>query len=448
MFEEVTKKRRLPVAPAGAAVLTLFCAARAAGAESDAVTTGSLAGSVDTLWVMLTAFLVFFMQAGFGMLEAGFTRAKNAANILMKNMMDFSVGAIGFWFIGFALMFGVGNRFFGTSLFFLNGAPDQMFGVPTQAFWFFQAVFAAAAATIVAGAMAERTKFLAYLIYSFIISSLIYPIIGHWIWGGGWLSELGYLDFAGSSVVHAVGGFASMAGAYVLGPRIGKYGPDGTAHVIPGHSLPLAALGTLILWFGWFGFNPGSTLSGLNGGLIASIAVNTHVAAAAGALTSMAVVWLRYGRPDLSMSLNGALAGLVAVTASCAYISMASAAIIGLTAGLVVVWGVYFLDRIKLDDPVGAIPVHGFCGVWGTLAVGLFHRETGLFVTGSFRQLAVQAAGVLAVIAFVLITMYGVFRLIDRIWGLRVSRDEELKGLDIGEHGIESYSGFQIFTTE
>jgi Amt family ammonium transporter len=404
--------------------------------------------SVNTIWVLLAAFLVFFMQAGFGMVEAGFTRAKNAANILMKNFLDFCIASIGFWAFGFAIMFGAGNAIFGTEGFFLSEMAADIAGIPAPAFWFFQAVFCGAAATIVAGAMAERMRFPAYLAYSFVISAFVYPLVGHWVWGGGWLQELGFLDFAGSTVVHAVGGWAGLMGTLVLGPRIGKFGRDGTPNIIMGHNIPLAALGVFILWFGWFGFNPGSTLSGMASSLIAKVAVNTNLAAATGALTAMVLVWHRYGKPDLGMTMNGALGGLVAVTAPCAFVSTASAGAIGIISGLVTVFGVRLLDRVGIDDPVGAVPVHGLNGVWGTLSIGLFHGSEGLIFGGGVGQLGIQALGILTVVVFVSIAMFSVFKIIDRVIGLRVSRDEEIRGLDLGEHGLESYSGFQIFVAE
>ncbi|MCE5272151.1 ammonium transporter [bacterium] len=417
-------------------------------ADDPQYTVDQLALGINTVWVLITGFLVFFMQAGFGMLEAGFTRAKNAANILMKNMMDFTMASLAYWIIGYGLMYGVGNGFIGSGFLFLKDIPELTAGVPTLAYWFFQVVFCAAAATIVAGAMAERTKFIAYLLYSFIISAVVYPIIGHWVWGGGWLTKLGFLDFAGSTVVHTVGGWASLVGTVMLGARIGKFTPDGQARVIPGHNIPLAALGVLILWFGWFGFNPGSSLSGMDANLIAKVAVNTNLAAATGCVVSMLVVWWQFGKPDLSMAINGSLAGLVAVTAPCAWISLSSSVIIGAIAGVVVVYGVQLLDKIKVDDPVGAIPVHGMCGVWGTIAVGLFHESQGLLTGHGAHLLAVQALGSAAVVGFTLVSMYVVFRVLKATVGLRVSQKEEIRGLDIGEHGIESYAGFQIFLTD
>lgn len=407
---------------------------------------------INTLWVLIAAFLVFFMQAGFGMVEAGFIRAKNTCNILTKNFLDFCMASLGFFMFGYAIMFGAGNGFMGFKGFFLSGAESGA-DIPLFAFWLFQAAFCGAAATIVAGGMAERMKFQAYLIYSFIISALIYPIVGHWIWGGGWLSGMGFADFAGSTVVHAVGGFAALVGTIMLKPRIGKYNPDGTSNIIAGHSIPLASLGVFILWFGWFGFNPGSTLSVGDGSLIGRVAINTNLAAATGGIAAMATIWRMFGKPDLSMAMNGALAGLVAITAPCAFVEPWAAIIIGGIGGVIVVLGVVLLDRLHVDDPVGAVAVHGFNGVWGTLAIGLFGQKAlglasdGLFYGGGLTQLAVQSLGVVAVIGFVIITMGTVFKLIDMTVGLRVSREEELKGLDIGEHGMESYAGFQVFTT-
>jgi Amt family ammonium transporter len=408
---------------------------------------------LDTLWVLLAAFLVFFMQAGFGMVEAGFIRAKNTCNILTKNFLDFSMASIGFFMFGYAIMFGAGNNFIGLKGWFLSGAKSGA-DVPLYAFWLFQAAFCGAAATIVAGGMAERMKFQAYLIYSFIISALIYPIVGHWIWGGGWLSVLNFADFAGSAVVHTVGGTAALVGTIMLKPRLGKYGPDGKPNVIAGHSIPLASLGVFILWFGWFGFNPGSSLSVGDGSLIALVAINTNLAAAAGGISAMIMVWKMFGKPDLSMAMNGALAGLVAITAPCAFVDPWAAIVIGATGGVIVVLGVILLDKLHIDDPVGAVPVHGMNGFWGTIAIGLFGKENlgltynGLFFGGGLKQLGIQLLGVLSVILFIVISMSIVFKLINVTIGLRVTREEELKGLDIGEHGMEAYGGFQIFTTE
>jgi len=397
--------------------------------------------NADYVWTLVAAFLVFFMQAGFAMVEAGLTRCKNTVNILMKNLMDFSVGSIAFWAIGFGLMFGVTNGYFGTDGFFFSDfskdGDNWLF-----AFWMFQVVFAATAATIVSGAMAERTKFVGYLIYSAIVSAFIYPIFGSWAWGslfhgGGWLEGLGFIDFAGSSVVHSVGGWAALAGAMVLGPRIGKYGPDGKPRAIPGHNITLAALGTFILWFGWFGFNPGSTTAANTD--TALIAVNTNLAAAAGSIAAMFTAWIIFKKPEATMTFNGALAGLVAITAPCANVSPTSAVILGLVAGVLVVLSVMFFDKVaKIDDPVGAISVHGVCGAWGTLAAGLFD------INGfSWSVVGVQALGVLTCFAWAFTTAYILFKIIDKTIGLRVSKEEELDGLDFGEHGLEAYPEFE-----
>lgn len=408
---------------------------------------------LDTVWVLLAAFLVFFMQAGFGMVEAGFVRAKNTCNILTKNFLDFCMASIGFFMFGYAIMFGDGNAFIGLKGWFLTGAKSGA-DVPLHAFWLFQAAFCGAAATIVAGGMAERMKFQAYLIYSFVISALIYPIVGHWIWGGGWLAGLKFADFAGSTVVHTVGGVAALVGTILLKPRLGKYDPAGKPNAIAGHSIPLASLGVFILWFGWFGFNPGSSLHVGDGSLIALVAINTNLAAAAGGIAAMITVWKIFGKPDLSMAMNGALAGLVAITAPCAFVDPWAAITIGAIGGIIVVFGVILLDKLHIDDPVGAVPVHGMNGFWGTLAIGFFGRKSlglaynGLFYGGGLKQLGIQLLGSLSVIIFIAVSMGIVFKLIDIIIGLRVSSEEELKGLDIGEHGMEAYAGFQIFTTE
>jgi ammonium transporter, Amt family len=413
----------------------------------------ALSIGVDTLWVLIAAFLVFFMQAGFGMVEAGFIRSKNTCNILTKNFLDFCMASLGFFLFGYAIMFGKGNSLIGLSGWFMNGA-ESVGGLPIFAFWLFQAAFCGAAATIVAGGMAERMKFVGYLIYSFIISAFIYPIVGHWIWGGGWLAQLNFADFAGSTVVHAVGGFAVLIGTIILKPRIGKYDSDGKPKMIAGHNIPLASLGVFILWFGWFGFNPGSTLGVGDGSLIARVAMNTNLSAAAGGILAMLTIWKIAGKPDLSMAMNGALAGLVAITAGCAYVEPWAAILIGAIGGVIVVLGVFLLDRLGVDDPVGAAPVHGFNGIWGTLAIGLFGQKAlglssnGLFYGGGLKLLGIQALGAFSVVAFILIVMGIIFKLIDKTIGLRVSREEELKGLDIGEHGMESYAGFQIFTNE
>jgi Amt family ammonium transporter len=408
--------------------------------------------SADFIWLLITGFLVFIMQAGFAMVETGLTRAKNAGNIVMKNLMDFAVGSLAFFMIGWGLMYGKDLLgLIGLNDFFLKSAnPGDNAGNWQYAMWFFQVVFAATAATIVSGAMAERTKFISYLIYSFVISAFIYPISGHWAWGGGFLAQMGFHDFAGSTVVHSVGGWAALIGAIMLGPRLGKYDNNGKSKAIQGHSITLAALGVFILWFGWFGFNPGSTLAFAEN--IGHIAVTTNLAAASGAVAAMIVIWLINKKPDVSMTLNGALAGLVAITAPCAVVSPISAIIIGLIAGILVVLSVLFIDKVlKIDDPVGAVSVHAVNGVWGTLAVGLFAESqfnggvaTGLFFGGGLKQLGVQALGVLCVAGWVIVCMTILFLILKYTIGLRVSKEEELKGLDIGEHGMEGYSGFQI----
>lgn len=402
--------------------------------------------AINTVWVLVAAFLVFFMQAGFAMVETGFTRAKNAGNIIMKNTMDFAVGSLVYWAVGFALMFGPGNGLVGTSGFFFRGITAESLGVDMSphAFLLFQTVFAATAATIVSGAMAERTRFAAYLLYSLVISSLIYPVVGHWVWGGGWLSERGFIDFAGSSVVHSVGGWAALVGAAVLGPRIGKYRADGSVRAIPGHSLTLGALGVFILWFGWFGFNPGSSLSGTDAG-IGHIAVTTNLAAAAAAVTVMLVTWERYGKPDVSMTLNGVLGGLVAITAGCAAVSPAGAVLIGCVAGSVLVYALEFIDRVvRVDDPVGAIGVHGVCGAVGTVLVGVFATEGGLLYGGGSTQLIVQLTGVGAIAAWTLVTAFVLFKVLDALVGLRVPSAEEVEGLDRNEHLVDAYGDFLL----
>jgi Amt family ammonium transporter len=406
---------------------------------------------VDYIWLLVAAFLVFLMQAGFAMVETGFTRAKNGVNILMKNLMDFSGGAIAYFLVGWGIMYGASKAggLFGWSDFLLVSAgPENTY---QYASWLFQVVFAATAATIVSGAMAERTKFSSYLIYSIVISAIIYPVVGHWIWQGeGWLTKIGFHDFAGSTVVHSTGGWVALIGAIILGPRLGKYA-KGKVKAIPGHNIPLAALGVFLLWFGWFGFNAGSTLAFNE--WIGHISMTTALAASAGAVMAMITVWLIEKKPDASMSLNGALAGLVGITAPCASVSPLSAIIIGGTAGIIVVFSVIFIDKIlKIDDPVGAVSVHGICGVWGTLAVGLFSEEkfaagagyNGLFFGGGIKMFGVQLIGVLAVAAWVLLSALVLFLILKYTVGLRVGKEEELKGLDIGEHGMEAYSGFQI----
>jgi Amt family ammonium transporter len=411
-----------------------------------------LQSNINIVWTCVAAFLVFFMQAGFAMVETGFTRAKNAVNILMKNLMDFSVGSIAFFLIGFGLMFGASNGLFGSTLFGLNGTP--LGGDWNWTFLIFQTVFAATAATIVSGAMAERTKFQSYLLYSAVITLFIYPVFGSWAWGNllmgdnpSWLADLGFHDFAGSTVVHSIGGWLALSGAVVLGARVGKYSADGKPNAILGHNMPLATLGVFILWFGWFGFNPGSTTVG--DGMIGYIAVTTNLAAAAGAVMALTTSWTVLKKPDLSMSLNGALAGLVAITCPCDAVSPLGALAIGAVAGILVVLSVLFFDYVlKVDDPVGAVSVHGVNGVWGTIAYGLFSTNEGLFYGYGFKSLGIQILG--AATAFVWAFGLGMvlFYALKKSVGLRVDAEEELRGLDIKEHGNEAYAGFQIFMTE
>ncbi len=402
----------------------------------------------DFLWLLIAGFLVFLMQAGFALVEAGFTRAKNVANIMMKNLMDFCLGSIIFWAIGFGLMYGKDiAHLIGFSNFFLvdaikpNGSIDEW----TYASWFFQVVFAGTAATIISGAMAERTKFSSYLIYTVFITGLIYPVVGHWIWGGGWLANFGFHDFAGSTVVHSVGAWAALVGITVLGPRLGRF-KEGKALPIKGHSISLGTLGVFVLWFGWFGFNPGSTLGADFS--FARIAVTTNLAAAAGATVAMFLSWYDSGKPDVGYTLNGVLAGLVAITAPCAVVSPASALIIGAVGAVVMYYGTFMLEKFGIDDAVGAVPVHGLAGAWGTLSVGLFAQApfttdfTGLFFGGGMHQLGVQFLGVTTVFAWTVGASYAVFKTIDVVMGLRVSRDAELSGLDHHEHGTNGYPEF------
>lgn len=394
---------------------------------------------INVMWTMLGATLVYFMQAGFAMCEAGFTRAKNTGNILMKNMMDFVLGSLFFFIFGFAIMHGTDwNGIIGIKGFFnpvsLADADGLMNGLPVGVFMIFHTVFCATAATIVSGSMAERTKFAAYLAYSAAISIFIYPVSGHWIWGGGWLAELGFHDFAGSTAVHMVGGICALIGAKILGPRIGKYDKEGKVRAIPGHNLPIAALGVFILWFCWFGFNCGSTTAATTN--LGDIAMTTNLAAAAATLLSMTVTWLRYGKPDVSMTFNGSLAGLVAITAGCDTVSNWSAIIIGAIAGVVVVFAVEFFDKVaKIDDPVGAISVHGVCGALGTILTGVFSPD---------YSVVTQLIGVASVIAFVGIMAVIIFTIIDKTIGLRVNKTEETEGLDVHEHGSTAYADFNF----
>jgi len=446
-------KRLMQAGSALFLLAVMFIASGRAHAQEEI--TDSIIVQIDTIWLFIGAFLVFWMQAGFAMVESGFSRAKNAANLLMKNLIDFTGGTLVFFAIGFGLMYGTSAAgLIGTDNFFLaNLSPITETGAYDWVDFLFQLMFAAAAATIVSGAVAERLKFNAYLVYSVVITGLIYPISGHWHWGGGWLAELGFVDFAGSTIVHAVGGFAGLAAAMVLGPRIGKFNKDGSSNTIPGHSLTLAALGVFILWMGWFGFNAGSTLSGMNQG-IAFVAVTTTLAASAGVISTLFVNWAKTGKPSTEMALNGALAGLVAITAGTASVTPIGAIAIGVVAGFVLVFGIDLIERVlKVDDPVGAVAVHGLNGVWGTVAIGLFASETagaftdmgainGLFYGGGVAQLGIQLLGTLVISAWAFGTMYALFSILKRTIGIRVSEKEELEGLDMSEHGTVSYPEF------
>lgn len=431
---------------------------------ADEPTAADLKVMVDSVWVIVAGGLVFFMNAGFAMLETGLCQSKNAVNILAKNFAVFAMASISFWFIGWGLMFGDGSPYYGTqglwALTGLDNSPatgDAYQGVYSSISWatvpiyvkfFFQLVFAATAATIVSGVVAERIKYLSFLVFSLLLVGFLYPVTGHWIWGGGWLANLGFWDFAGSTVVHSVGGWAALAGCILLGARKGKY-RDGKVHPIPGHSLSLATLGALILWLGWFGFNPGSTMAA-SAADIGRIAVVTNAAAAAGVVTSTIIAWWILGKPDLSMILNGCLAGLVAITAPCAFVSVNSALIIGGVAGILVVFAVIGFDKIRLDDPVGALSVHLVNGIWGTLALGLFAQDLispgttgdGLFFGGGAKLLGTQAVGVVAVGGFTLVGSFILWGIIKAIMGMRVSPEEEQEGLDYGEHGNIAYPDF------
>ncbi|MEE0800596.1 MAG: ammonium transporter [Gemmiger sp.] len=407
--------------------------------------------SVNVIWTLVAAFLVYFMQAGFALCEAGLTRAKNTGNILMKNMMDFCIGTPCFWLVGFGIMFAGSGPLIGGFAPFMSGdfssiLPD---GIPLWVYAVFQTVFCATAATIVSGSMAERTKFSAYCLYSGAISLIVYPISGHWIWGGGWLAQLGFHDFAGSTAVHFVGGLTAMLGAWMLGPRIGKYGSDGKPRAIPGHNLTAMALGVFVLWFCWFGFNGGSTVCMTGDDVMVSaglVCFNTNLAAALATCSALITSWVRYGKPDVSLTFNGALAGLVAITAGCDMVDPFGAAIIGIVAGVLCIFSVEFFDKIaKIDDPVGAVSVHCVNGAWGTLATGLFSTSQGLFYGHGFSFFGIQILGVVSVAAWVLVSMTIIFTLIRKTVGLRVSEQEEIDGLDIHEHGLASaYSGFAI----
>jgi len=452
-------------------VLAWGCAA-VAQTPSAGPTTADLKVALDTLWVAIAAFLVFFMNAGFCMLETGFCRQKNAVNVLSKNLIVFALSTVAFWAIGFALMFGDGSDFIGLNGFFLGGADNSpatgdaykgifsalnWTGVPLAAKFLFQLVFAGTAATIVSGAVAERIKFLDFLIFSLLLVGIAYPITGHWIWGGGWLADMGFWDFAGSTVVHSVGGWAALMGAAFLGPRIGRY-QDGQITAIPGHNMSIATLGCLILWLGWFGFNPGSVMAA-DPGAITHIALTTNMAGAGGGIAATATAWLYLGKPDLSMIINGILAGLVGITASCAYVSVGSSLIIGLIAGVLVVFSVTFFDKLRIDDPVGATSVHLVCGIWGTLAVGLFAvgpggypwmvdlagkpvGPHGLLFGGALGTLIPQIVGIVSVGGMTVLLSSIFWLALKATLGIRVTPEEEFEGLDIAEHGMEAYNGF------
>jgi Amt family ammonium transporter len=435
-----------------------------------ALTPESLKVALDTVWVLVAGFLVFFMNAGFCMLETGFCRSKNAVNLLAKNLIVFGLSTLAFWVLGFGLMFGDGTGVFGYSGFFLSGTDNSpatgadyqgvyssldWAGVPLKAKFFFQLAFAGTAATIVSGAVAERIKFLAFFVFSLLLVGISYPITGHWIWGDGFLYDLGFYDFAGSTVVHSVGGWAALIGALLLGPRIGRYQQRPIA--MPGHNLSISALGCLILWLGWFGFNPGSTMAA-DPFAISHIVVTTNLAGAMGALAATVTSWIYLSKPDLSMIINGVLAGLVSITASCAYVNIGSAAWIGLLAGVLVVFSVTLIDRLKIDDPVGAISVHLVCGAWGTLAVGLFSVGPGVFpwynsdngplagllMGGGLNQILIQLLGIMAVAAFTVLFSLVSWLIIKATIGIRVSATEEQTGLDLGEHAMEAYPEFEI----
>jgi Amt family ammonium transporter len=432
--------------------------------------TAKLTIGLDTIWVLLTAFLVFWMNTGFGCVESGFCRAKNATNILAKNFVVFALSAIAYWLVGWGLMFGDGNGFMGLKgLFMVSGADNspamndayegvygaiKWTGVPLMAKFFFQLVFAGTAATIVSGCVAERIHYHSFMIFTIFITIVFYPITGHWIWGGGWLQNSGFWDFAGSTVVHSVGGWAGLAGIIVLGPRIGKFRADGKVQPIPGHSMALAFLGAFVLWLGWFGFNPGSTMAVGDGVAIAHVVMTTNTACVFAILSATVLAWVWLGKPDFSMTLNGSLAGLVAITAPCAFVSIKSAAIIGIIAGLLVVPAVVFFDKIKVDDPVGALSVHLVNGIWGTIAMGLFAVKSapgyvdggplGLLTEGSSATLIAQLKGVVAVGVYTFFGSLIVWYLIKAVFGLRVTPEDEARGLDKSEMGMEAYSGDPI----
>src|SRR3990170_482551 len=439
-----------------------FSATAFAQGNGEGPSPADLKVALDTIWVLVTAFLVFWMNAGFGCVESGLCRAKNATNILAKNFVVFALSAVAYWIVGFAIMFGDGNSFLGLNGWMLGGADNSpatgdayqgvysslnWTGVPLLAKFFFQLVFAGTAATIVSGCVAERIHYKSFIIFTLVLAGLSYPITGHWIWGGGWLASMGMRDFAGSTVVHAVGGWSGLAGILVLGPRIGKYRKDGSVQPIPGHSMALVFLGGLILWLGWFGFNPGSTMAA-DPRAITHVAMTTNLACCMAIISSTLLAWMMLGKPDFSMTVNGALAGLVAITAGCNFVSVGSSAIIGLIAGIIVVPAVVFFDKIKIDDPVGALSVHLVNGIWGTIAVGLFATAdapgggaNGLFNGGGIGSLQAQVVGTLAVGAFTLTLAYIAWSVIKMLLGMRVDAEDEMRGLDHSEMGMEAYPG-------
>ncbi len=430
-----------------AAIIVIVWNTAVLAQEGKAPTPEEIQGTLNTIWVLVAAILVIFMNAGFGMLETGFCRQKNAVNILSKNLVVFALATLAYWAIGFCFMFGKGNGWIGLGGWFLSSEDPATYGLdtfpaglPISVFFLFQVAFAGTAATIVSGAVAERIKFVDFLIFSLLLTGIFYPITGHWVWSGeGWLSAAGFSDFAGSTVVHSVGGWAALMGAAILGPREGKY-RDGRISAIPGHNMSIATLGCLILWIGWFGFNPGSELAA--NANVPYIALTTNLAAAAGGVTATLTSWLKDGRPDLSMIINGILAGLVAITAPCNNVSYLSAVIIGIIAGIIVVFSVAFFDSIRIDDPVGAISVHLVNGIWGTLAVGIFARDTGLLTGHGLNQIGAQLLGIVAIGAFTAIFSFIAWMALKVTLGVRVTPEEEIEGLDIGEHGMEAYSGF------
>ncbi|NJP10656.1 MAG: ammonium transporter [Leptolyngbyaceae cyanobacterium RU_5_1] len=440
-----------------------------AQAPSSLGSTPDLKIAIDTVWVLFTGTLIFFMNAGFCMLETGFCRIKNATNLLSKNLIVFALSTVAYWAIGFGIMFGDGTPFFGSNGFFLSGADNSPLtgdayqgvfdslswtGIPLQTKFFFQLAFAGTAATIVSGAVAERIRYLAFFAFTFPLVAIAYPVIGHWIWGRGWLADLGFWDFAGSTVVHSVGGWAGLVGAIMLGPRLGRYAEKAT-FAMPGHNLSIATLGCLILWLGWFGFNPGSVMA-VEPKTISHILLTTNMSIACGGIAATLMSWRNFGKPDLTMTINGILAGAVGITASCAFVTIPYAVVIGSVAGMIVVLSISFMDRLHIDDPVGAISVHLVCGVWGTLAVGLFSvgpntynlyskgPAAGLFVNGNVQQLLYQLAGIIAVGSFMVLFSGVIWLILKSTVGIRVSRKEESVGLDLVEHGMEAYNGFVI----